>query len=99
MSLGLFTTFHSMKRITQWPVEDMLSFQYEAGTIQLKIVGLDVAVENITFPRLPVQDKLKAAPGAAADSLIKLYQDTKHFSLKGCAALKEIVVDKLRQFR
>ncbi len=99
MSLGLFTTFHSMKRITQWPVEDIFSFQYERGKIQLKIVGLDFSLENVTIPGLPVYDKLKAAPGVVQNSLIRLWGDTKSLGLNGYTVLREIVVDKFRQFR
>ncbi|MFZ5754414.1 MAG: hypothetical protein ACOY3J_09250 [Bacillota bacterium] len=105
MSLGLFTTFYSMKRITQWPVEDMLSFHYEAEKIQLKLVGQDFALDNVripqgpAIPQLPLAEKLKAAPAAARDSLIKLFQDTRSLGLHGYRGLKEIVVDKLRQFR
>lgn len=99
ISLGLFTTYHNMKKITQWPVEEMLLFKYDAGIIKLKIIGLDIALENIAFPRMPFHEKVTAAPAAAAASLTKLFQDTRRFSFECYAVIKEFVVDKISHFR
>lgn len=89
LALGLHSTFYTMKKTTQWPVNNLFSFNREGKVYKLEILGEHYCLEKDSTVR-QITNWFQGLAGETRASLNRIYEGTREYSQKGYYYLKKL---------
>ncbi len=82
LALGLHSTFYTMKKTTQWPVNNLFSFNREGEVYQIEILGEHYCLEKESTVN-QIRTWLEGLATETKESFNSIYEGTREYSQKG----------------